>query len=105
MFDSIYLKVKCPVCGEEKERECQTKDLDCDLYRWAKYDNTGHPEFQSVECIVGCDSHQCGKPTYLITGSLSIERQESYFYIEVATPFGLITGNYKYLYISNLLNE
>lgn len=98
MFDSIYLKVKCPNCGEEKQRECQTKDLDSDLLHLEKGDSTNYPDYPSVECIVGCDSLQCGKEVISSTTGLPMGyRQEKYFYIEVLTPLGLITGEYKYL--------
>lgn len=38
MFDSIMMKVKCPYCGGEGERELQTKDLDCLLRVFRKGD-------------------------------------------------------------------
>lgn len=89
MFDSIMLKVKCPICGVEKERECQTKDLNCTLAVFKKGDNINESDIHTVSAIVEC-RELCLHESYhsIKTGKM--------FYIEIATPFGLITGNYKY---------
>ena len=38
MFDSFYLKVKCPHCGNVDVIEFQTKDFDCNLNTWREGD-------------------------------------------------------------------
>jgi hypothetical protein len=95
MFDSIFIKVKCPYCGEEKLRECQTKELDCELKRWDKGDNTDHPEESSVIAFVTCGSFICRTP-YRLFGKTQLYNSKG-FEIEIETPLGLITGKYKYI--------
>jgi len=38
MFDSIMIDIKCPSCGNEGEKEAQTKELECNLEVWKKGD-------------------------------------------------------------------
>lgn len=99
MFDSIYMKVKCPFCGIEKVRECQTKDLDNNLERWNVGDNTGHPEEDKLDCIVGCEDG-CGRKMrsewLLPNGQRREYISGRHFYIFVKTPLGLVTGEYEY---------
>jgi hypothetical protein len=98
MFDSIFLKIKCPFCGQVTERECQTKELACELKRLHIGDNIEEPGIDSLVCITSCDSPLCATPRDVWGVSISEARS---FEVEIETPLGLITGKYKYL--SNLL--
>lgn len=92
MFDSIYLTISCPFCGQASEMECQTKELDCTLKRFRKGDNIDTPGIDSLECIAECLSEECKGRA---------ERRQGYrsggssFDVVVDTPLGLITGKYK----------
>lgn len=60
MFDSIYMKVKCPKCGYEATTECQTKDAECLLSVYEEGDEIAglHENSSYVNCIVSCDACQ-----------------------------------------------
>lgn len=93
MFDSIFLKVKCPFCGQFSEMECQTKDLDCQLLRWKMGENTDHPEVGELDCCATCHSPEC-----LARGKRKSGEDwgnAAYFELIVETPLGLITGKYR----------
>lgn len=77
MFDSILMPVKCPKCGKEKERECQTKDLDCLLERF-KIGDVVKTDFHALRCIVQCDT--C---------------EDRFFWLDAALDNGRITGEYQ----------
>jgi sarcosine oxidase delta subunit len=94
MYDSIYLQIKCPFCGQTSEMECQTKELDCELKRFRKGDNIDTNGIEELDCIVDCHSREC---------MAYQDRQDGYssgfgrlFYVIVDAPLGLITGKYKY---------
>lgn len=64
MFDSFYLKTKCPRCGIEKVREIQTKRFDCLLDKWKQGDEfyTRKIDFADavIKCLeVWCESDKC----------------------------------------------
>lgn len=64
LFDSVYLSVPCPACGETRERELQTKDLDCQLRVFRVGDmvfppTAGEP---SLRCVVECVPCAKGAP-------------------------------------------
>ena len=80
MFDSIYLTVKCPKCGDESERECQTKDLDCSLAVYRKGDSIS-TDYYDLRCITNCECRTHNLRTY--------------FYLDVMLSGGVITGEYK----------
>jgi len=75
MFDSIYLKIKCPHCGIEQECECQTKDLDCELnvYRIGNYVG----EFDDLWTLSDCS--KCHK----------------FFHVLVKFTDGIVNGEYE----------
>jgi len=59
MFDSIYLPLKCPVCGDEGEKECQTKDLRCYLDTYHIGDSIGTKQFRWLDVIACCITETC----------------------------------------------
>ena len=61
MYDSIFIKIKCPYCGKISEIECQTKELSCGLKRWYKGDNVRTSNFRYLYCLADCHSSECLK--------------------------------------------
>jgi hypothetical protein len=59
MFDTISLPLKCPNCGDEGEKELQTKDLMCLLSEYRKGDYVGTKRFRWLDCLAGCTSKTC----------------------------------------------
>lgn len=59
MFDRVYLPVKCPNCGDEYDKELQTKDLACNLDAYRKGDSIGTVQFRWLDCHAGCVSTAC----------------------------------------------
>lgn len=59
MFDSIYLPLKCPNCGDEGEKELQTKDLRCFMDGYRVGDSIGTTQFRWLYCYAGCCSKAC----------------------------------------------
>jgi hypothetical protein len=104
MFDSIFLHVKCPYCGQTSEMECQTKELDFRLERWRKGDNTGHPEVSELtDCFVSCKSLHCpGTPRAI---SWYQPPGDKSFTIVIDTPLGLITGKYRIVGLERTIDE
>ena len=77
MFDSAYIKVKCPTCGREEITECQTKNTDCVLEVWHEGDFVSY-DLTKIYCIASCDNG-CG----------------DYYYLVIELNEGKLTGNYK----------
>jgi hypothetical protein len=93
MFDSIYLEVKCPKCGETSEMECQTKDLDCNLDVYRVGDDIGTDKYNYLDCNASCKSTSCMEYE---------EREIKYrlgfgyiFYIKIKILDGVVTNEYK----------
>jgi hypothetical protein len=59
LFDSIYLPLKCPNCGDEGDKELQTKDLWCDLDVYRVGDSIGTIQYRWLDCHAGCRSEAC----------------------------------------------
>lgn len=95
MFDSILMLVKCPFCGQTTQMECQTKDLDCRLYRWKVGDNTEHPEEKELYCCATCYTNECLDREERKSGKKW--GNQAYFELLLETPLGLITGKYRLL--------
>lgn len=92
MFDSIFLKVKCPFCGQTSEMEAQTKELECELRRYKVGGNIETPGTEHLECITECLSDECRDRAERRQG---YRGGGSFFDIDIETPLGLITGKYK----------
>ena len=60
MFDSAYIVCRCPNCGQEEERECQTKDTECVLDSWKPGDFVSK-QLRYINCCASCDCR--GKDT------------------------------------------
>jgi len=58
LFDSIYLRKKCPYCGKISDMEFQTKDLDCVMDNFKKGDFVSK-RFNFVDCTADCHSEEC----------------------------------------------
>ena len=58
MFDSIFLKMKCPYCGETHLMEFQTKDLSNSLSVFKKGGFVGK-KFTFLEVTGDCHSNHC----------------------------------------------
>lgn len=61
MYDSIYLKVKCPYCGIKSEIEFQTKDLKCILKSYKLGDDTSNTKLNYLSARGSCYSVICKK--------------------------------------------
>lgn len=93
MFDSIYLNIKCPNCGQEAEIECQTKDLKCNLEVWRKGDFVGTLKYNNLDCIATCKSKECSEWERRQTNNkYSFGRS---FYLRALLNAGIITGAYE----------
>lgn len=103
MYDSIYLQVKCPFCGQASEMECQTKELDCTLKVWHKGDNIESPGVNSLGCCSGCRSAECVAHEERMDGYKTGAGR--YFELVVETPFGLITGKYRIYGFKNIIDQ
>lgn len=73
MYDSIYIDVVCPHCGDGQEKEVQTKELDQQLEVYRKGDFVC--KFNDLYCITQCD---CGE----------------FFRLNVHLANGIVTGGY-----------
>ena len=93
MFDSVYLNIKCPYCGNESDIECQTKDLDCNLEVWRKGDFVGSDKYNSLDCLADCHSKECIDHKIKEVGYRSGAGR--FFYLEVMLKEGIVTGEYK----------
>ena len=99
MFDTIYLEVKCPECGEESMVECQTKDLECELNEYFKGDFvaskkllTEITETRKLYCTAECRSLECVRTIKMFNG-FEIKRGR-FFNIYIILRGGSITGEY-----------
>jgi len=61
MFDSLYIQLKCPNCGDEGEKECQTKDLECGLNNYHVGESIGTRQFRWLDVSIRCHSETCQK--------------------------------------------
>lgn len=95
MFDSIYINVVCPYCGEESEMECQTKELDCNLEVFRKGGHIRTDKYNSLDCVADCMSKQCIEEQIKKVGYKS--GFGMIFNITVIVNNGVITGEYKIL--------
>jgi hypothetical protein len=94
MFDSIYINVKCPFCGNESKMECQTKELECDLSVFEKGDFIGNSNIQKLEdCITDCHSKECVDFTNKEDGYVSGFGRV--FRLDLLLNNGVITGEYE----------
>lgn len=59
MFDSIYLKVKCPYCKEGSKMEFQTKDGGCFMNVYKKGQKFDKGQFTRIDAYGSCDSLTC----------------------------------------------
>jgi hypothetical protein len=64
MFDSFYLRAKCPYCGKEDIIEFQTKQFECNLDVWNEGDEFEQNDLEITEGLIkgvygGCGSEQC----------------------------------------------
>lgn len=92
MYDSIYLVSKCPYCGHEKEREFQTKDLECNLEVWRKGDHID-TDLEELECVADCINDPCKAWTIKEFGYFGGFGRA--FYANVILDDGIITGELK----------
>jgi len=77
MYDSIIIDIKCPSCGNESEKEAQTKELGCNLEVWRKGDFVTD-KYNRIDCLTDCE---CG----------------NFFRLGVKLKKGKVTGKYKLL--------
>lgn len=59
MFDSIYLKIKCPYCNEVSKMECQTKEGRCCLDHYKVGDTFDNGQFRIIDAYATCESFTC----------------------------------------------
>ncbi len=75
MFDSVIINIKCPACGDQSEKDAQTKELDCVLEEWRQGDFVTD-KYNELDCLADCD--KCGE----------------YFYVNVKLDKGVVSGEY-----------
>lgn len=97
MYDSFMLKVKCPKCGDERERECQSKALERSLAVWKKGDAIGHHEMKIIEAEIGAITHcdECGideDVDCFHCGSKMIEKDSTSIQLSVVVKDGKVAG-------------
>lgn len=104
LYDSIFLKIKCPYCEQESKMECQTKDLGRNLFSYKECDYVGDlgnyikaKELNYLDCISECFSEEC----------LNYCRNESYrfFYLLIYLDNGTITGKYRIISVQKKIKE
>lgn len=61
MFDRLYVPLKCPTCGDEGDKELQTKDLRCYLDEYRVGASIGTTQFRWLDCTACCDTAACRK--------------------------------------------
>lgn len=93
MFDSAYIDIKCPYCGQKSEIECQTKELDCSLDVWRKGDFVGDKTLTHLDCIADCRSKECMDFEEKRIGYRSGFGRM--FYVNVKLEDGIVTGEYE----------
>jgi len=59
LFDSIYLKVKCPYCEEVSKMEFQTKDGECFMNTYKKGMIFDKGQFRRIDTCGSCESLTC----------------------------------------------
>lgn len=85
MFDSIMLNTKCPYCGKETIRECQTKDLSCYLKVYNPGDKV-ETDQKWLQAITECKSGICSRNERYIG---------EFFNLEIKVKKGKITEKYR----------
>ena len=94
MFDRIYLTVKCPNCGEEEMRECQTKDLESLLHTYHKGDNIAtvldNDQVNEITAVCNCHSKKCIDSESFYDGMSG-----PLLYLKIKLNAGIITGEYE----------
>lgn len=92
MYDSVWLDIKCPHCGNESEIECQTKQLECNLDVWRKGDFVTN-EFNYLTCLADCLSRECtdwqNKDSGYVSGFGRM------FYVKIFLLNGNVSGIYE----------
>ena len=99
MFDSIYVDIKCPFCGEESSMECQTKDLDCVCKNYQKGD-TIPEDVKHLDTRVQCLSSKCyfvPKKTEMTLSEFSAGIKRTLFDVRLFIENRTITGKYEIL--------
>jgi len=95
MFDSIYLTIKCPYCGQKSDIECQTKELNCTLETYWEGENIGTDQFNYLDCIADCQSKECVEWRDKNIGYHSGFGRT--FDVRIYLNNGFVTGNYTIL--------
>ncbi len=93
-YCTVTLPVRCPFCGTQAERECQTKDLQ-DIFlmeEWRVGDNILAEIPHELRCIAGCGQPSCGT---METFNGKSYVQERHFTVVVKLDKGCITGEYE----------
>lgn len=93
LYDSIFIKVKCPYCGMEELTECQTKELYCVLQNWRKGQHVGDETISHLTCIVSCRSEECLEHEFKRIGYRSGYGRT--YWLKVNLDEGRITGEYE----------
>ena len=93
MFDSAWIDIKCPYCGQTSKIECQTKELDCTLECWNKGDFVGDKTLPYLECIADCHSDECMDWQTKKDGYRSGFGRM--FFVNVKLDEGVVTGDYE----------
>jgi len=95
-YCTVTLPVRCPFCGTEDERECQTKELqDIFLFEhWRVGDNILAEIPHELRCIAGCAQPPCATLDTFNGKSFTRDR---YFTVVLKLDNGVITGEYEAL--------
>lgn len=99
LYDSIFIEIKCPGCGNEVISECQTMQLECELNNYFKGDLV-YPEMVVTEitdknkilCTTQCLHEKCSRTIKMING-FEVKRG-NFFNLWLILRGGVVTGEY-----------
>ena len=84
--------IKCPYCRETETRECQTKQLDCEMEIYYENDYV-ETNREFLNCITDCKSKQCGEKVRIFDKYDSIRGK--FFNVKIFLNDKRITNKYE----------
>ena len=88
LYDTFYIKTKCPRCGKEEEFDFQTKALGENMLSWRQGEPFIHPDLDIVEgkiCNCYAIHFGCPNPNHKEDGF-------TFFYADVVIKDGIVVG-------------
>ena len=87
-YDTVTIRIQCPHCGIEVDRECQTKDLNGKSLEFKEGDFVSG-QFNYLKCVAKCTSPICEEQ--------SVDRWGKAIYLNVFLDEARISGEYEIL--------